>query len=71
MRTIPNILNYDEILSSFHSPKEAHAHRINKKTGTKVHMIRDLHQKVKNGKKRHKFSIVQDKMRAMLIESGV
>tara|TARA_R110000851_G_C12784320_1_gene535677 strand:+ start:326 stop:541 length:216 start_codon:yes stop_codon:yes gene_type:complete len=71
MRTIPKILNYDEILSSFHAPKGVHAHRINKHTGTKVHVIRDLQCRVKNSKKRHKFGVVQDKMRDMLLDAGL
>jgi hypothetical protein len=70
MRTIPVILNYDKILCPFNSPVDSHAHRISKTTGTKVHLIRDLH-KVKNCKKIHKFGIVQDKMRDMLLEAGL
>ena len=72
MRTIPKILDYDRMLTQGeHSPKTAHAHMIHKKTGTKVHVIRDLQSTVRNHKRVHKFGVVQDKLRAMLIEAGV
>ena len=71
MRTIPKILDYERILEPFNSPKNAHAQMIHKTSGTKVTVVRDLSTPLRNGKRRHKFNVAQDKMRALMIEMGV
>ena len=71
-RTIPNILNYSELLcSDFRAPNSAHTGRIHKTTGTKVHVTREMLKGRRRQKALHRFNVMASKLGTLLQEQGL
>lgn len=71
-RIIPSILSYGTLLdSSVKSPKQAHAGRINKSTGTRVYKPREMRPIVTRPRAKVRHQTMQEKLGAMLRDAGL